>query len=116
MAGHQVYVLGRDVDADIQLTHETVSRLHAELVIGSDGSLFLADRSSSGGTYLRTDGGWESVSSVSLREGDKLRFGQFEVNVRELLRYTDEPEPSDAHELPSGRVRRDPSSGEIVPK
>ena len=129
--GHRVLMVGRGKRADIRLDHRSVSRLHLELVLGEGGEIHAADRSSRNGTRVRTDGAWQSLLAQSVSASDRLQLGSLEVTVEELLRRappalaetggpTDrgkggerdrDPDP----DLPSGKVRRNPETGEVVP-
>jgi hypothetical protein len=65
------FTIGRTRDCDLCLTDLSVSRLHAELLRGSDGWL-LNDLGSHNGTRLN---GWLVRETVSVRAGDRLEFG-----------------------------------------
>ncbi len=123
------YLVGRSARADIVLEDPTVSRLHAELVKGGDGTWYLTDRGSTGGTYLRDEGNWVPVTQEFVRPGDRLMLGSFECGVDELLRRIPgggeaasgppggEPGPGSPvrDDRPEGPVLRDPATGEILP-
>ena len=70
-------VIGRASACDLVLTHETVSRRHAELV-REDGRWRLRDLSSTNGTW---DGAWR-VGETEIDAGSELRLG------RVLVRFT----------------------------
>lgn len=120
---HRVLLVGRSQKADIRVDHPTVSRLHLELVVGRAGEIYVADRSSSNGTRLEEDGVWRRVTARTISPGTRLRLGDATVSVSELLRRAGRPlsesrqsEPGNPRDdLPSGRVRRDPETGELVP-
>lgn len=106
----------------------TVSRLHAELVKGRDGTWYLTDRGSTGGTYLWDEGSWVPVKQRFIGPGDRLMLGTFECGVDDLLRRIPgggevAPGPPDGEpgegspvrdDRPQGPVRRDPVTGEIL--
>ena len=122
------YLIGRSAQADIVLDDATVSRLHAELVMGKDGTWYLTDRNSTGGTYLWHEGNWVPVTQEFVRPGDRLMLGAFECGVDDLLHrilrsrsaasglFDDEPGAGSPvrDERPEGPVRRDPATGEIL--
>lgn len=124
------YLVGRSEEADIVLGDPTVSRLHAELVRGGDGAWYLTDRCSTGGTYVFDAGGWTPVAQEFVRPGDRLRLGEFECTLDELLRRipagagTGDGPAGDGtgggatvrDDRPEGPVRRDPNYGHVVPK
>lgn len=123
-------IVGRGREADIRLNHRTVSRLHLELVLGAGGEIHVADRSSRNGTRVSSDGEWQTLTAKPVSLSDRLQLGDLEITVEDLLqrappervdtgRRTDvgaggrpdaEPDP----DLPSGKVRRNPETGEVV--
>ena len=115
------YMVGRSRDADIVLVDPTVSRLHAELVSGSRGTWFLVDRGSTGGTYRRDAGCWIPVRQEFVRPGDRLKLGEFECVLDDLLRRlpasagaraSSPPGPSDTSG--KGSVKGSPGTGSPV--
>ena len=73
------FTIGRTRDCDLCLTDLSVSRLHAELMRGSDGWL-LNDLGSHNGTRLN---GWLVRETVSLRAGDRLEFGSLAFVIQD---------------------------------
>ena len=80
------YLIGRSGEADVVLEDMSVSRLHAELVAGRDGSWYLTDRASSGGTCRLDAQGWAPIRQEYVHPGERLRFGRFECTLEDLLR------------------------------
>ena len=131
------YVIGRSAHADIVLGDATVSRQHAELVKAKDGTWYLTDRRSTGGTYVQEQGNWVPLRQGFVRPGDRLMLGSFKCSLDDLLRQIGSGamaaggpagEASDAlageaagtgvglrDQRPHGPVRRDPVTGEILP-
>ena len=122
------YLIGRSTEADVVLGDTTVSRLHAELVVAVDGTWYLTDRGSTGGTYRRDAGAWVPITQGFVRTGDRLMLGGFECTLDDLLRRipgaggaahgsgaggsgAGEPVRDDR---PEGQVRRDPWTGDIL--
>ncbi|MEU7892497.1 DUF1707 and FHA domain-containing protein [Nonomuraea sp. NPDC049152] len=66
------YVVGRGSACDLVLADLTVSRVHAELRKGDDGSWMLLDLGSLNGTRLN---GWRLVGPARVRSGDEISFG-----------------------------------------
>lgn len=66
-----VTVVGRSVRADIQLDHESVSCVHAE-VVEHGGSHFVRDRQSRNGTFVNA----ARIDERALAEGDELIVGR----------------------------------------
>ncbi|MFD0024062.1 DUF1707 and FHA domain-containing protein [Streptomyces sp. NPDC058382] len=64
--------IGRDPGNGLRLSHETVSRMHAELTV-HDGRWLLRDLGSTNGTCVN---GQRVVGTVSVREGDQVSFGR----------------------------------------
>jgi DNA-binding winged helix-turn-helix (wHTH) protein len=72
------YTVGRDGTADVVLDSTTVSRHHARLRV-SQGTVVLEDLGSKNGTFVcdrRVHG------TVTLNDGDDLRFGNVPVSIR----------------------------------
>lgn len=80
------YLIGRSGEADIVLEDMSVSRLHAELVAGTDGTWYLTDRASSGGTCRLEAQGWAPIRQGYVRPGERLRLGGLECTLDDLLR------------------------------
>jgi len=112
---HQVFLVGRGTDADIRLDHRSISRLHLELILGSGGEIHIADRSSRNGTSIRVEESWEPVTTRPVVRDDRLRLGDLEVTVRELMGRAPTGQSGQRQPgLPSGKVRRNPETGELV--
>ncbi len=73
-------LVGRE-SADVLLPDKTVSRQHARLEVGEDGTVTLEDLSSTNGTQI---GGDRLVPHVprSLQPGDRIRFGSVLTELR----------------------------------
>ena len=71
------HVVGRDGDADVTLRASGVSRKHARLTVSIDADVELVDLGSRNGTFVNG----QRIDSVSLRDGDELRFGEAVVRV-----------------------------------
>lgn len=72
-------VVGRDADAQVQLDHATVSRHHARITVGESGAI-LEDVGSKNGTRV---GDSLVRGAVTLRNGDRITFGQIAVTFRQ---------------------------------
>ena len=131
MKKHRVLIVGRGRQADIRLTHRTVSRLHLEMVLGAGDEIHVADRSSRNGTRVWTDGKWQPLTAKPVSRADRLQLGDLEITVEDLLRrtppervdtvrHTDggaggRPDADPDPDLPPGKVRRNPETGEVIP-
>jgi hypothetical protein len=61
-----------------------VSRFHARLKLGANGSLTLVDKGSRNGSYLQRNDTWIRFRQVTLCVGDRIRLGECEVPLAEL--------------------------------
>jgi len=66
--------LGRATNRDVVLRHGNVSKFHAWFEVDDQGSLYVADASSTNGSYLN-DKRLPPKELVKARSGDHLRFG-----------------------------------------
>jgi hypothetical protein len=71
-------VLGRANDADIVIPDAEVSRRHARLARGEDGTYTMVDMASANGLHVNG----ERVFQATLRDGDRVRLGQTEMVFR----------------------------------
>lgn len=69
----------------IVLQHETVSRRHAELIPVAGGQVYVTDCASTSGTFVEDGGRWRQVGQDFVSAGGRLRFGEVEVSVQQLL-------------------------------
>ncbi|MFF9347692.1 DUF1707 and FHA domain-containing protein [Streptomyces sp. NPDC014734] len=70
-------LIGRDPGNGLRLTHETVSRLHAELT-AREGRWTLRDLGSTNGTCVN---GERVIGTVPVREGDQVSFGRMSFRL-----------------------------------
>lgn len=70
------YSIGRNPHCDIFLSHVTVSRKHAVIMI-NDGVMMVKDSGSTNGTWVNGS----ITSEAVLREGDILQIGAFVMTV-----------------------------------
>lgn len=75
---------GRDPGCDLVLEHPTLSRLHARLERASDGLVWVHDAASSNGTFVNRNETWVRIRKIALCIGDRVRFGDVEVPVKDL--------------------------------
>ncbi len=83
--------VGRSADAAITIPHETVSRLHAEVIPLPDGRVYITDCASRNGTFICNDGAdgpWREISQDFADGGARVRFGEVEMTVPHLLMET----------------------------
>ncbi len=77
--------IGRGGECDLVLKHDSVSRLHAEIEVSKEGYLSVSDSNSSNGTFLHRNGRWIRTRRVILGTQDRIRFGEHEVALAELV-------------------------------
>jgi len=77
--------LGRGADCNIVLNHESVSRIHAQIRITDEGYLAVQDMNSGNGTFLHRNGHWIQIKKVILGTQDRIRFGEKEMQLENLV-------------------------------
>ena len=85
MSRIRCYTVGRDPSVSVVLPHDTVSRVHAELVPVAGGQVYVTDCASTSGTFIDEGGRWQKITQGFVDAGGKLRFGEVEVGVERLL-------------------------------
>ena len=77
--------IGRSPGCELQLEHESVSRRHATAQATDEGYLAIQDNGSSNGCFLRRNGRWVRFRRVVLGSQDRIRFGDLEVPLEQLV-------------------------------
>jgi len=77
--------IGRAADCDRVLEHPSVSRLHATVQATPEGYLAVVDAGSSNGTFLHRNGRWIRIRKAILGNQDRIRCGEQEVPVEQLV-------------------------------
>ena len=77
--------VGRSEAAAITIPHETVSRLHAEVIPLSDGRVYVTDCASRNGTFVNDNGQWRQIRQDFAGPAARVRFGDVEMTVPHLL-------------------------------
>lgn len=77
--------LGSWAECDLVVAGDTVSSIHAQLVLSRDGFLNVLDAGSDHGTWLGRNGQWIRVMKAELGQNDRIRFGEVEVTLEQLL-------------------------------
>lgn len=75
--------IGRSDDCDVHIADRSVSRLHAEVVVGEDGLITLRDGGSVNGVEL--NGKRMAAKATRLIAGDTFRVGTVKLKVERLL-------------------------------
>jgi FHA domain/FhaA, N-terminal domain len=73
--------VGRASDNDLQLNDNSVSKIHAALLMSSEGTLLVADTGSTNGTFINGRRIAYGESRL-IEEGDVVGFGDVEVRLR----------------------------------
>lgn len=78
--------VGRNTQNAVLIDDPTISNFHAAFVLQNDGTLALADRDSSNGTYVNGVM-LDPAGRTTVRDGDRIQFGDFAVTIE--LRMSD---------------------------
>ena len=122
------YLVGRDPRCDRRLDDPSVSRRHAEVVPAPAGRLYVTDRVSSGGTFVRRGGEWTRIRQAWVEPADRIRFGGYEIGAAELAALCSggagpappdpvpvpAPDPPPPEQEEKKKPVRDPVTGDIV--
>lgn len=101
MTARPLVTLGRSPDCDIKLSDDSVSALHAELILLPDGDLYVTDCHSSNGTFVLLSGAPESIRQGRVKRGAQLIFGRSPpLAATELATFLERRAPARAHEPP----------------
>lgn len=121
MSGYSLYQIGRSSATDIQIGDRSVSRFHAELIVTRDGSYYLTDCGSGGGSFIARGGEWTPIQQQYIRATDNILLGRYQTTTQQLIAMLKAPQdnsaeqtPSPVDDLPSGPVRRNIETGEII--
>lgn len=79
------FSIGRDRQCDVPIADESVSRLHAELLVTSDGSLVLADCLSRNGTAILRQGAPRPVRQEYVLLEDEVQFGDAVLSMTDIV-------------------------------
>jgi pSer/pThr/pTyr-binding forkhead associated (FHA) protein len=77
--------IGRSAECHLVLDHPSVSRVHASVAATPEGYLTVRDAGSSNGTFLHRNGRWIRAQKVILGTQDRIRFGEHEVPLEQLV-------------------------------
>ena len=118
----KTYIIGREKDCDIFIDASTVSRQHAEITVTRSGKYFLIDRASSSGTFVSGVEDWEEITQSFVELSDTILFGRHQLAMSEIVNVIEtgnvildeDVQTLPDNDLPSGKVRRDPETGEPI--
>ncbi len=77
--------VGRSEACELVLDDDSVSDLHARVELTPEGYIAVRDNESRNGTHLHRNGRWVQVRRIILGTGDRVRFGDAEVSLEQLL-------------------------------
>jgi pSer/pThr/pTyr-binding forkhead associated (FHA) protein len=77
----KIFLIGRDEENDIIVSHITVSRFHAQIFRNENGECFLSDLSTPYGTFVN---GKKITSDIKLKPHDRIFLGD-----NQLLNWTE---------------------------
>jgi hypothetical protein len=113
------YRIGRSARlADVVVPVDSLSGLHAELVVTDRGRYYLSDCASTNGTFRRRNGRWERLRQEWIEADEPLLLGEYRTSVRGLLGLAGGGRLSDRESRPreqeGGKLMRNPETGEIL--
>ena len=121
VSGYSLYQIGRSSTADIQIGDSSVSRIHAELTVTRNGSYYLTDCGSGGGSFIARDGEWAPIQQQFIGATENILLGRYQTTAQKLVSllkdrqaHSTEQTPSPVDDLPAGPVRRNVETGEII--
>lgn len=81
------YTIGRDAAAEIRIpdSERTVSGVHAEVTLATDGRLYLTDRNSTNGTRIYRGGDWRPLRQAFVEWDEPIQLGAYQTSLRQLL-------------------------------
>jgi hypothetical protein len=90
MSGERsTFTIGSDVSCDLVLADDTVAPRHAQLEVRANGPLILSDCGQAPQTKVVHRGEARPVRRAVVTEDDRVRFGEMELSVPELIEALD---------------------------
>lgn len=80
----KTYVVGRSMNADITIDHETISRRHLEVTITKDKRFFCIDCNTTHGTYFERDQEWKKLTQGYIEKSETIRLGEKSVSFGKI--------------------------------
>jgi hypothetical protein len=102
------FTIGRERSCDVSIVDESVSRIHAEIWLTSDGALMMTDRASANGTALERAGQSFDLKDQVVLPSDQVRFGAVTLPVSELIVAIELKNPGALTPQGEGAARRPP--------
>lgn len=91
--------VGRAGENDLSIDDNSVSKVHASLVLNQDNQLMVADTGSTNGTFVN-DRRISYGKAFPVSRGDKLKFGLIDVSLQFVPKETDRKQDADQPENP----------------
>jgi predicted component of type VI protein secretion system len=85
MPSQHTFSIGRAAECDVVIADPSVSRRHAELLVLEDGSLFLVDCQSTGGTKVTQRGTTREIRQEVVEADATVHFGEVSMAISDLL-------------------------------
>ncbi len=82
--------IGRTKENDLQIDDQSISKIHAALVLNSERQLMVADTGSTNGTFIN-DKRIAYGKAIIINAGDKLKFGNVEIALEHVPKAVEEP-------------------------
>jgi pSer/pThr/pTyr-binding forkhead associated (FHA) protein len=117
----KTYLIGRNHKANIVIkdADRSVSGIHLEITVDTDGKFYIIDCNSTNGTYRKRGGRWIAIQQTYVSQDEQILLGKYLTTVRELLSMRSknlslkiDKYQKDTHI----GVERDPETGEIIPR
>ena len=107
----KTFLIGRNPEEmDLCIEDDSLSRMHAELVVTGDGQYFLTDCASKNGTFRQEKGEWRKITQCYVTPDEPVLFGEFKTTIRALLNKITTPAGPDDVSC----YYRNPETGEII--
>jgi len=102
-------------DVNLSTNEDSVGKRHLEISCEEDGSFLLLDLNSANGTFIRRDGRWDRIEKSQASASTRIRLGEYETTVSDLISLCPPADSCIPPPLPKGdaRPRRNPATGEI---
>jgi pSer/pThr/pTyr-binding forkhead associated (FHA) protein len=86
-----IITIGSNATCDLRLDDPSVSGLHAQARIDHSRFLWVRDERSARGMFLNRNDNWIQVRLITACVGDRLRFGDVEVELEQITRLFEDP-------------------------
>lgn len=80
----KTYVVGRSMNADITIDHDTISRQHLEVTITNNHRFFCVDCNTTHGTYFQRNQEWKKLTQGYVERSDLIRLGEKKVSFSKI--------------------------------